>query len=125
MKKLSDSEFEIMKVLWSREEPMTSNEILDRLKDKYDWKLAGLMTFLARMADKGYVHCDRSTRTNYYSVTVSQDQYRLQESETFLERLYDNSAAKMIAQLCKGKRISQKDITELRNYLDSLEGEEK
>lgn len=121
MKKLSDSEFEIMKVLWSQDTPMTSNEILDRVKDKYDWKLAGLMTFLARMVDKGYVICDRSTRTNYYSVAVSQDQYRIQESETFLERLYDSSATKLIAQLCKGNRISQKEITELRNYLDSLE----
>lgn len=124
MKKLSDSEFEIMKVLWSRDVPMTSNEILDRLKDRFDWKLAGLMTFLARMVDKGYVYCDRSTRTNYYSTVISQDQYRVQESESFLEKLYDNSATKMIAQLCKGKKISQKEIAELRNYLDSLEREE-
>lgn len=124
MRKLSDSEFEIMKVLWNQDTPMTSNEILDRLKDKYNWKLAGLMTFLARMVDKGYVYCDRSTRTNYYSVVISQDQYRIQESESFLERLYDSSATKLIAQLCKGKKISQKEITELRNYLDSLEGRE-
>ena len=120
MKKLSDSELEIMKVLWSQDSPMTSNEVLDRLKDRYDWKLAGLMTFLARMVDKGYVYCDRSTRTNYYSAVVSQDQYKFQESESFLEKLYDNSATKLIAHLCNGKKISQKEITELRDYLDSL-----
>ena len=123
MKKLSDSEFEIMKVLWSRDDPMTSNEILDGVRDKYDWKLAGLMTFLARMVDKGYVYCDRSTRTNYYTAVVSQDQYKLQESESFLGKLYDNSATKLIAHLCKGKKISQKEIADLRDYLDSLEGE--
>ncbi|MCM1047881.1 MAG: BlaI/MecI/CopY family transcriptional regulator [Clostridiales bacterium] len=125
MKKLSDSEFEIIKVLWSRDTPMTSNEILDRLKDRFDWKLAGLMTFLARMVDKGYVYCDRSTRTNYYSAVISQEQYRVQESESFLEKLYDNSATKMIAQLYKGKKMSQNELAELRNYLDSLEGEKK
>lgn len=123
MKKLSDSEFEIMKVLWSRDSPMTSNEVLDGVKDKYDWKLSGLMTFLARMVDKGYVYCDRSTRTNYYSAVVSQDQYKFQESESFLEKLYDKSATKLIAHLYKGKKISQKEIRELRDYLDSLEGE--
>ncbi|MCM1191078.1 MAG: BlaI/MecI/CopY family transcriptional regulator [Butyrivibrio sp.] len=123
MRKLSDSEFEIMKVLWSREAPMTSNEILDRVKGKYDWKLAGLMTFLARMVDKGYVYCDRSTRTNYYSAVVSQDEYKFQESASFLEKLYDSSATNLIAHLCKGKRISGKEITELRAYLDSLEKE--
>lgn len=123
MKKLSDSEFEIMKVLWSRDSPMTSNEVLDGVKDKYDWKLSGLMTFLARMVDKGYVYCDRRTRTNYYSAVVSQDQYKFQESESFLEKLYDKSATKLIAHLYKGKKISQKEIRELRDYLDSLEGE--
>lgn len=123
MKKLSDSEFEIMKVLWSRDSPMTSNEVLDGVKDRYDWKLSGLMTFLARMVDKGYVYCDRSTRTNYYSAVVSQDQYKFQESESFLEKLYDKSATKLIAHLYKGKKISQKEIRELRDYLDSLEGE--
>ena len=125
MRKLSDSEFEIMKVLWSQEAPMTSKEILDRVKDRYDWKLAGLMTFLARMVDKGYVYCDRTTRTNYYSAVVSQDEYKFQESETFLEKLYDSSATNLIAHLCKGKKISKKEITELRDYLDSLEGEGK
>lgn len=114
-----------MKVLWSGSGPMTSNEILDGVRDRYNWKLAGLMTFLARMVDKGYVYCDRSTRTNYYSAVVSQDAYKIQESESFLERLYDNSAAKMIAHLYKGKKISQTEIRELRDYLDSLEREDK
>ena len=57
MKKLSDSEYEIMKLLWSRETPCTSNEILEGVKEKLDWKLASIMTALARMVDKGYVSC--------------------------------------------------------------------
>lgn len=122
MKKLSDSEYEIMKVLWGRNAPMTSNEILDELKDRYDWKLAALMTFLARMADKGYVSCDRSTRTNYYSALVSEKEYQVRESRNLLEKLYDNSAAKVIAQLCNTNSISRKEIIELREYLNSLEG---
>ena len=122
MKKLSDSEFEIIKVLWNQDTPMTSNEILDRVKDKYDWKLSALMTILARMVDKGYVYCDRNTRINYYSAVISRKEYQVQESKTFLERLFDNSATKMIAQLCKANRLSQEEISELRNYLDSLEG---
>lgn len=125
MKKLSDSEFEIMKVLWEQGIPMTSNEILAELKDKHDWKLAALMTFLARMADKGYVSCDRNTRTNYYSALISQKEYQVQESRTLLEKLYDNSAAKMIAQLCKTNTISREEIVELREYLNSLEGKDE
>lgn len=121
MKKLSDSEYEIMKLLWSRETPCTSNEILEGVKEKLDWKLASIMTALARMVDKGYVSCDRSTRTNYYSAVVSEEQYKMEESESLLEKLYDKSTTKLITSLYKGNKISEKEIKELREYLESLE----
>lgn len=123
MKKLSDSEFEIMKVLWSKNETLTSNQILDEVRDKLDWKLASLMTALARMVDKGYVCCDRSTRTNYYSAVISEEQYKIEESESFLEKLYDKSTTKLVASLYKGSRLFGKEIKELRKFLDSLEKE--
>lgn len=121
MKKLSDSEFEIMKILWSRDSAMTSNEILEEIKAHRDWKLASLMTVLARMDEKGYVYCDRSTRTNYYHAVVSEEQYKVNESEQFLDRLFNRSATKFIASLYEGKKFSAEEISELRAYLDSLE----
>lgn len=36
MKKISESEFEIMKILWNRSGAMTSNEILDEMKVQRD-----------------------------------------------------------------------------------------
>lgn len=124
MKKLSDTEFLIMKILWEHNAPMTSNQVLDEVKGQLDWKLASLMTVLARMVDKGYVHCDRSTRTNYYTAIVSEEQYKLEESESFLDKMFENSATKFIASLCQKNKMSQKEISELRDYLDSLKKEE-
>lgn len=123
MKKLSDSEFEIMKALWRKNEALTSNQILDEVRGKLDWKLASLMTALARMVEKGYVSCDRSTRTNYYTAVVSEEQYKMEESDSFLEKLYDKSAAKLVASLYHGSRLSGKEVKELREFLDSLEKE--
>jgi len=121
MKKLSDSEFEIMKILWSRDNPMTSNEILEEIKGQRDWKLASLMTVLARMVEKGYVYCDRSTRTNYYNAVVEEEQYKVEESEQLLDKLFHKSVTKFIASLYQGKKFSAEEINELRTYLDSLE----
>ncbi|MBR1702816.1 MAG: BlaI/MecI/CopY family transcriptional regulator [Lachnospiraceae bacterium] len=121
MKKLSDAEFEIMKVLWRHSAPMTSNQILGEIEG-HNWKLASLMTVLARMADKGAVFCDRSTRTNLYSALVSEEQYKIKESESLLEKLYDKSPKNLIACLYQGKKLSDESVQELRAYLDSLEG---
>lgn len=100
---------------------MTSNEILDEIKGQRDWKLASLMTVLARMVEKGYVYCDRSTRTNYYNAVVGEEQYKVEESEQLLDKLFHKSTTKFIASLYQGKKFSAEDINELRTYLDSLE----
>lgn len=121
MKKLSEAEFEIIQVLWRHKAPMTSNQILDEIKDDRQWKLASLMTTLARMADKGAVYCDRTTRTNYYSALVSEDEYKVTEGTSLLEKMFNRSAKDFIASLYQGKKMSGKDIQELRAYLDSLE----
>lgn len=121
MKKLSEAEFEIMQVLWRHEAPMTSNQLLREMGDNRSWKLASLMTVLARMAEKGAVYCDRTTRTNYYSALVSEEEYKLAEGTSFLEKLFHRSARDFIASLYQGKKMSPQDIRELREYLDELE----
>lgn len=124
MKKLSESEFDIMQVLWRHNAPMTSNQLLEEMGDNRNWKLASLMTVLARMAEKGAVHCDRTTRTNFYTALVSEEEYKLTEGTTFLEKLFHKSARDFIASLYQGKKMSSEDIRELREYLDTLEEEE-
>ena len=121
MKKLSEAEFEIMQVFWKHDAPMTSNQLLDEMGDKRNWKLASLMTTLARMAAKGAVYCDRSTRTNYYKALVSEQEYKLAEGSSVLETLFNKSAKDFVASLYQGKQMSSKDIRELREYLDTLE----
>lgn len=121
MKKLSEAEFEIMEVLWRHGAPMTSNQLLEEMGDSRSWKLASLMTVLARMAEKGAVYCDRTTRTNYYTALVSEEEYKLAEGESFLEKLFHKSAKDFIASLYQGKKMSSRDVQELRQYLDELE----
>lgn len=121
MKKLGDAELEIMKILWQQEEPVTSNQILEELSGCKNWKLSSLMTALSRLADKGFVYCDRSTRTNYYTAIISRQDYVTHEGETFLEKLFSNSVQKFVTNLYDSKSITDKDIQELREWIDSLD----
>ena len=124
MRKLGDAELEIMKILWRQEEPVTSNQILDALSGCKNWKLSSLMTALNRLADKGFVYCDRTTRTNYYTSVISRLDYVTHEGETFLEKLFSNSVQKFVTNLYDSKSITDKDIQELREWIDSLDKEE-
>lgn len=121
MKKLSEAEFEIMQILWRHNTPMTSNQLLQEIGNNRNWKLASLMTVLARMAEKGAVYCDRTTRTNYYTALMSEEEYKLAEGTSLLEKIFHKSARDFIASLYQGKKMSAEDIQELRDYLNNLE----
>ena len=122
-KKLGEAELEIMQVIWNSGNPVTSNSILKELQAQRNWQLSTLMTSLARLEDKGFIRCDRSTGRNLYTSVISENEYKVGASKHFLEKLYNNSIQNMITALYNNKEIKNSDIEELRNFLDQLEDE--
>ena len=121
VKNLGEAELEIMQVIWNSAAPVTSSYILNELQEKRKWQLSTLMTSLTRLADKGFVVCDRSTGSNLYSSLITENDYKAKESKHFLEKLYDNSIQNLVASLYSNKVISNSDMEELRRFLDEWE----
>ena len=115
--KLSEAEQEIMSILWRAEEPLTSTFILEKLTTR-TWALSTVMSQLARLSEKGYINCDRSTRTNYYSAAISNEEYLERESREFLQKMHSNSIANMVAALNRNGSLSEEEIEQLRAILD-------
>lgn len=124
LKKLGEAELEIMQVIWNSGKPVTSNYVLKELQGRRKWQLSTLMTSLARLSDKGFVNCDRSTGSNLYSSIISENEYKAGASRHFLEKLYNNSIRNMVAALYSDKAIKDSDVKELREFLDQLEDEQ-
>ena len=118
--KLSEAEQEIMMIIWEEGRPLTSNFILDHITSR-TLALSTVMTVLARLCEKGFVCCDRTTRINYYSAAVGQEEYLEEASHEFLKRMHNNSIASMITALNRKGAISEDDIGELRRMLDHLD----
>lgn len=121
LKKLGEAELEIMQVIWNSAAPVTSNYILEELREKRKWQLSTLMTSLTRLSDKGFVHCDRSTGNNLYSPIIPESEYKAKASAHFLKSLYNNSIQNMIATLYSNKTIESSDVAGLRKFLDEIE----
>ena len=49
---LSESEMEIMRVIWDAGSPVTAAELLERFAHK-GWKIQTVSTFLSRLVEKG------------------------------------------------------------------------
>lgn len=123
-KKLSDGELEVMLAIWDAEGPVTSSEILQQIRQKRSWGLSTLMTVLARLVDKGYLLCDRSTGSNLYSPLVGEQDYKAAESRSFFQRLWGSSLPKLVANLYQSGAISDKDLDELQALLDQTRKED-
>lgn len=121
-KKLGEAELEIMQVIWQSDTAVTSGYIQKELKNLRKWQLSTLMTSLTRLADKGFVNCDRSCGTNLYSALISENDYKAGASQSFLKRMYNSSVQGLVATLYGNKMFSSEDVKELRSFLDELEG---
>lgn len=126
LRRLPDSELEIMIVLWKTGHPMTSIEISDQLENGKKWKITSVLTFLSRLAEKKFVCVEKSGRTNLYSAVIEEQDYLQQESKTILEKLYGNSLTAFVSSLFDGRSVGEDDLDELRRYLaEKTGGKEK
>lgn len=120
-KRLGDAELEIMMILWHAEAQLTATQIQEALRGRRDWPLSTLMTALSRLEKKGFVNCDRTTRTNLYRALISEAAYKQNESRSFLEKLYDNSLQNFVATLYDARAIDERDLDDLKRLISDLE----
>jgi len=116
--KWSETELELMEVIWSCTPPVTSSELLDMFNEKGKaWKAQTISTFLSRLVDKGALTVTRQGRTNYYEPLLQPEDYKLQKTKTVLDGLYQGSVKNLVSAMYDGDKLSEKDIAELKQWL--------
>lgn len=123
--KLSETEMEVMQIIWASGHPMTSSELLDiftRNKGK-EWKGQTMATFLSRLVEKGVlISTKQQGRTNIYEPYMSPEEYRSREAKSLLETLYEGSVKNFLATLYDGKELTKDEIAELRHWFAEKAG---
>ena len=112
MKRLPDTELEVMKALWASG-PDTPRAALDHALADFQWSPNTINTYLTRLTEK----------SNRYTPLDSREDYLAFDSRMVLSRLYGSSPRNFVAALAKGG-LEQKDLEDLRDLLDELSGGE-
>lgn len=118
-KGLSESEREIMEIVWESARKLFAAEIFKKLPDK-KWKYTTVATFLTRLTKKDFLSCEKQGVQNLYGAKVTRDEYLAHETEDFVNDMYNGSASDLIACLCREK-ITESDYEELMNMLKKYE----
>ncbi|MBB3118781.1 BlaI/MecI/CopY family transcriptional regulator [Pseudoduganella violacea] len=117
---ISEAESVVMKVLWQRH-PLTAEEIVAELLGRQDWQESTIKTLLSRLLKKGAIRAEQEGRRYLYAPVLQQEAWQLSESTGMLERLFDGRVAPLVAHFSKHRKLSSKDIAELKRLIDEME----
>jgi predicted transcriptional regulator len=120
IKRLPDSELEIMMIIWEADQPVSSAYIMDKLAGEKSWANTTVLNFLSRLVDRGFLEISKQGRFNYYNSLIDENDYLKKESKSFLERMHKSSLKSLVAALYDGDAINKEDLEELRKYVEEV-----
>ena len=112
--KISDSELEIMRILWKEQRPVKAAELCEALHRSRGWNKSTTNTLITRLRDKNLIEPTERYGVARYVPLISEDEYILAEEKTLLERF--GSAKKLVLAMVRNKHLTNEDIDELKEY---------
>lgn len=120
IKKLPDTELEVMQAIWAYEPPVSRVQIDVILKESHPMALTTLLTLLGRLAEKGFLKIEKEGRSSVYYPLISKPEYLAQQSNRFLHKLCGGSLSVFATALCDSG-LTKEELAELRKLLEQEE----
>lgn len=117
-KRLPDAEFEIMKVVWAKEPPITTNTIMDQLGKSREWKAQTVISLMLRLVERGFLRTDKKGKERNYFPLVSKEDYLKFETSNFVKQYHGNSFLGLVNTMYNDKALTDRDIEELYQWVE-------
>ena len=117
----TDSELEILTVLWSRG-PSTVRDVYETLRRRRkSAQYATVLKFMQIMAQKGLLKRDESDRAHVYIPIHSRELIQRQLAGDLLQRGFDWSMRNLMIGALSARKATKEELAELRKLLDEYE----
>lgn len=118
MKRLPDTELEVMKALW-KSGADTPRTVLEQALEHFGWASNTVNTYLTRLEKKAFVSVTHDRKGNRYTALISKEEYQAFDSKAVLSQLYGTPRSFVAALARTG--LERSDLEQLRSLLDELE----
>lgn len=112
--KITDSELEVMKLLWCAKDALPVTAIREQLQESKGWEPATIKTLISRLVSKGAVRQEKRN-VYYYSPVITEKEYSTWATKDLITRIFNGKASDLIASLVDSNGLSQEDLAELRD----------
>ena len=126
LKKIPDTELEIMQVIWSNPTPITTTQIKRKLEEERPWSQGALQSLLSRLTERGFLKTGMLGKSKTFEPLVTEDEYLKVESASFFRKFGAKSTITgLVTALYDNNAISEKDIEELDAFIEAIRKEGK
>lgn len=114
---ISDSELELMKIIWANGGTALYSYIMDELdKSGNEWKKNTVLTLLSRLIEKGFLKTNKIGRKNEYAALVAESEYLTTQTKNFLEKVYEGDVTELISTLVHQDIMSSNDFDTIKKF---------
>ena len=117
IRRLPNTELEVMQAIWECQVPAIRTDIEARLSPTHPMALTTLLTLLTRLSEKGFLSIEKQGRRSCYTPLVSREDYLACQSRTFFEKLCGGDISAFANALC-GSGLTREELAQLRDLLE-------
>ena len=117
IKRLPDSELEVMQAIWSCTPPVSRADIKQQLAASYPIAQTTLLTLLTRLTEKGFLSAELDGQRKLFTPLISQQDYLASQGNRFFTKLCGGSISTFAAALCDSG-LTKEELAELRDMLE-------
>ena len=118
--KLTDTELEIMHVVWELDGG-TVRQVYEILNQQRPLAYTTVMTMMNILEEKGHLTRRKEGRAYRYQPVRPKSQVISGMVDDFVGRVFEGSAAPLVVSLVKDKKISKKDLDEIARMIKETE----
>jgi predicted transcriptional regulator len=122
--KPTESELEILNILWSKG-ACTVREIHEELEKNKDAGYTTTLKLMQIMHEKKMLTRDVTSKTHIYTAAISQEQIQGQIIQRVIDTAFNGSAMQLVMQALGSHKASRDELDQIKAYLDSMEKKNK
>ena len=116
-RKLGVVEARFADLIWENE-PLSSGALVRLCEEELGWKKSTTYTVLKKLCQRGIFRNEGGAVTSL----ISREDFFSAQSRRFVEESFDGSLPAFIAAFAAGKRLTAREIAEIRKMIDEMEG---
>lgn len=123
-KLLTETELELMTILWKLEEGSVA-EVLENLPKQRDLAYTSVSTILRILEQKGVLKTRKEGRGHVYIPQIKKTEYEAKTVKHVVDRVFDGTPVALVRQLLDSVNLNDDDLNELKKLINDKAGDRK